>query len=259
MTLAECISQVDGIEPNAYTYEQKRQWVSECEGKVYTQLFLLQPYEYGGMDYSEDNADVVTLALPQPYDKLYPRYLQAMIHYANGEYDRYANSMQMFNAAWHDAAVWFGQDYDISDRRRNPRITIEFTPGGTALNRSYYTQELFTIPEGHAFVGGRIVIKEKFDAMIRSGLQGQFYLGDPTHLIGLEIDLMDGDTGSIPVVIGERGGTVLGFITNFNATEMTQGKALITGILCSPEEEFFWRNREIRGKSGLPVYYEWGD
>ena len=91
MTITECISYVDGIEPNAYTAEQKQRWIRECEGKVYRQVFCMQPWT--GQDLEHWVYSVDSLVIPEPWDKLYPRYLQAMIHYANGEYDRYAASM----------------------------------------------------------------------------------------------------------------------------------------------------------------------
>ena len=113
MTVSDCITYIDSIEPNAYTAEQKAMWLSECEGKVYTELFLVQPYEFSPVVWDAD-ADR-TLAIPAPYDRLYPRYLQAMIHYANGEYDRYAASMQVFNAAWGEFVRWFSRTYNPAD------------------------------------------------------------------------------------------------------------------------------------------------
>ena len=135
MTLQDCIDYVDSIEPNAYTNAQKTGWLNEVEGKVYTQLFLVQPYEY--------KSTPQTLALPAPYDRMYPRYLQAMIHYANGEYDRYANSMALFNEVWAEANRWFGGDFDVTDRLRNRRVEamVQPEPGD---------QTALTIPAGCA-------------------------------------------------------------------------------------------------------------
>ena len=56
MTLAECIGFVDGIEHNAYTNEQKARWVSECEGKVHTEVFLRRPEDFSPLTY-EGNAE----------------------------------------------------------------------------------------------------------------------------------------------------------------------------------------------------------
>ncbi len=116
MTLQACIDYVDGIEPNAYTNEQKTGWVSECEGLVYTEAFLLSPYEFRPLVYDDDKTD--TLAVMPPHDKLYPLYLQAKIHFANGEYERYAASYAMFNEAWGEFVRWFARTYSPADGYR---------------------------------------------------------------------------------------------------------------------------------------------
>lgn len=150
MTVQECIAYIDAVEPNAYTEAQKAGWLSECEGKVYTALFLVQPYEFTPIT----AADSRVLALPAPYDRMYPRYLQAMIHYANGEYDRYANSMAAFNEVWAEANRWFGGDFDVTDRLRNRRFEAE-------IQLSDSDQTIFTIPEGCALAAGRIVVRKE--------------------------------------------------------------------------------------------------
>ena len=123
MKVGECIALVDSYEPNAYPIETKARWVRECEGKVWTELYLMQPigFAWGSpYDYLEEE-----LSIPAPYNKVYPDYLQAKIHYANGEYERYANSMAMFNDAWEDLNIWFGQDYNAADWHRNPMVQCE--------------------------------------------------------------------------------------------------------------------------------------
>jgi len=151
MTVQECIEYIDAVEPNAYTAAQKAGWLSEVEGKVYTSLFLVQPYEFTPITQSDGRI----LALPAPYDRMYPRYLQAMIHYANGEYDRYANSMAMFNEVWAEANRWFGGDFDTTDRLRNRNFSAEITP-------QLGDQTIITLPEGCAVVAGRIVVDTPF-------------------------------------------------------------------------------------------------
>lgn len=153
MTVNNCIAYIDSIEPNAYTAAQKAMWISECEGKVYTDLFLLQPNEFTPVVYDADKDR--TLALPAPYDRLYPRYLQAMIHYANGEYDRYANSMAAFNEVWGGLHRWFGANYDVSDRRRNRRVEASVSTAGGR------NQLIFSVPQGCALVGGRILVRKE--------------------------------------------------------------------------------------------------
>lgn len=110
MTLAQCISFVDGIEPNAYTNEQKARWVSECEGRVWTDVFLQSPADFTPLTYSANASD--ELSVKAPHDKIYDRYLRAMIHYANNEPDRYAMSYTLFNDAWGEFVRWFARNYD---------------------------------------------------------------------------------------------------------------------------------------------------
>lgn len=163
MTVQECIEYMDSIEPNAYTDAQKAGWLSECEGKVYASLFLVQPYEFTPIT----AADSRILALPAPYDRMYPRYLQAMIHYANGEYDRYANSMAVFNEVWAEANRWFGGDYDVTDRLRNRRFSADVNPEPGH-------QILMEIPEGCAVAAGRIIIQKPYTVEIP-----RYYAMDP--------------------------------------------------------------------------------
>ena len=110
MTLAQCITYVDGIEPNAYTNEQKAHWVSEIEGRVHTDVFLLPAEDFTPLTYAANSTD--TLSVKPPHDKLYYRYLHSMIHYANGEPDRYAMAAALFNDAWGEFVRWFARNYD---------------------------------------------------------------------------------------------------------------------------------------------------
>ena len=52
-----------------------------------------------------------------PYNKIYAEYILARIDYANGEYDKYQNSMQMFNAFWGEFTRWFARVYCPAGRR----------------------------------------------------------------------------------------------------------------------------------------------
>ena len=238
MTITECISYVDGIEPNAYTAEQKQRWIRECEGKVYRQVFGMQPWT--GQTLEQWAYSVDSLVVPEPWDKLYPRYLQAMIHYANGEYDRYAASMQMFNEAWGELNRWFGSDYDVTDRNRNRRVTFR-------LNMSVGRQILMTLPPRYAYIG-RIVVREPAASAIFQSVQtrdveivqysGRVWVDQTNNYIQSNVNMYARGTYPLPMVIGEPGGTVLGIdhITN-DAAEV-----YVTGILCIPEEDYEWRN-----------------
>lgn len=230
MTVQECISDVDSIEPNAYTNTQKAGWLSECEGKVYASLFLVQPYEFTPIT----AADSRILALPAPYDRMYPRYLQAMIHYANGEYDRYANSMAAFNEVWAEANRWFGGDYDVTDRLRSRSFSAEI--GG-----EIGPQIVMTVPEGCAIVAGRLMVENPYTLSGSSTVQAWF--DTPANTLGASVSLAQHGSAQLPMLIADRGGTNLG-VTMGPGAWTEEGTVYLTGKLLIPDEEWIFRNRK---------------
>lgn len=113
MTLKEAIEFVDGVKPNAYTQEQKTRWINDCEGMVQTQIMLLAPAQV--MKYSWPQDEEAQLLVEFPHDKLYLSYLYALIDFANGEYSKYQNSMQLFNAEFSEFMRWFAGMYRPAD------------------------------------------------------------------------------------------------------------------------------------------------
>lgn len=240
MTIQQCITIVDEYEPNAYTSAQKARWVQECEGRIFTQVFLQQPINAKSQTTQEILA--MDLSLPAPYDRIYPAYLQAMIHYANGEYDRYSNSMQMFNDAWAELNRWFGRDFDIADRNRNrnqQRITVSVQPGESL-------KTAFTVPPRCAFIAGSIAVA---GTLYYSG-GGAFAVceGKLWHISSSDYDvwipLSDGRSKSFKMLMGDVGGTE--YKLSVTPTP-TGGEAdiTITGVLCLPEDYPLYRSEQM--------------
>lgn len=113
MKLGEILDFVDGIKPNPYTEEQKVLWINACEGMVQTRVFLMAPAEIVTYSWPKDKETI--LLVDPPHDKLYLSYLYAMIDFANGEYAKYQNSMQMFNAEFSEFMRWFAGAYRPAD------------------------------------------------------------------------------------------------------------------------------------------------
>lgn len=114
MTIKEAIERADKTKPNAFSNDDKVQWLNEVEGMVQTQVFLFAPAQiitYGAYDDEKNTSLLVT----PPHDKIYPAYLVAMIDYHNGEYDRYQNTHQMFNAHFGEFMRWFAAVYRPAD------------------------------------------------------------------------------------------------------------------------------------------------
>lgn len=121
--LREVIEQVDETKPNAFSNEQKVRWINECEGMVQTDILLWAPEEIITYDWEKDKKTEL-LAQP-PHDKIYGAYLTAMIDYANGEYDKYSNTSQMFNAHYGEFMRWFAQNYRPADTHDERYINEE--------------------------------------------------------------------------------------------------------------------------------------
>lgn len=64
--------------------------------------------DFDGMD--------TELFITTSHDKLYRSYLCAMIDYANGEYDKYNNAMQMHNKQMNEFTAWYARTYAPADQ-----------------------------------------------------------------------------------------------------------------------------------------------
>ena len=75
-------------------------WLNQLEGQILHEIFLLALSEI--TPYA--TAPTEALAAPYPYDGIYLLWMEAQVDFANGEYERYTNTMQRYNTAWSDLA-----------------------------------------------------------------------------------------------------------------------------------------------------------
>jgi hypothetical protein len=118
MTVGDAIRFVDTIKPNAFPDEAKIFWLSRLEGRVAAEVFLMVPAELGQFDYSKltkTKAKARTLLVDAPYDDIYIEWMKAQIDHENGEYSKYQNTMQMFNARYNTFVAWFAGTYRPAD------------------------------------------------------------------------------------------------------------------------------------------------
>jgi hypothetical protein len=124
MTVQEAIDFVDEIKPNAFSDKIKLRWINQIEGRIALEL-LLKTREEAEEDYQYSLEELETdLLIGSPHDDVYTWWLQAQIDLANGEYDKAANTMAVFNAAWSGLARWFLQAYD-PDMNGTPSLQSE--------------------------------------------------------------------------------------------------------------------------------------
>jgi hypothetical protein len=113
MTILEAINRVDATKPNSYTQIEKVDWLSTIDGIVKSEI--IDTHE-GGEDVVFDGYDVDTsldtvLLVPAPYDDVYIRWLEARIDYANGEYNKYNNSLTAYNDAFELYANYYNRKH----------------------------------------------------------------------------------------------------------------------------------------------------
>ena len=99
LTAGRMLGRVDALLPNQYSREEKMRWLAEAEGFVLREV----KQETGTLP---QLTEASVLTAEPPYDELYRHYVEAQIHYANGETVRYNNAA----AQWNNALLAY-QDY----------------------------------------------------------------------------------------------------------------------------------------------------
>lgn len=101
MKIIEAIGIIDELKPNSYSQDRKVEWLSALDSMV--QRFVFDKHQgapetrFNG--YAND-VDPNTELLVHGHDQMYIRWLTAMIDLNQGEYAKYNNSMEMFDAEW---------------------------------------------------------------------------------------------------------------------------------------------------------------
>lgn len=112
MTLIEAISKIDNLKHNTYTHEDKVVWLSALDGMVKREIMDTHEGDEVSFQGYDTDSDVETVLLvPAPYDQVYLRWLEAQIDYCNGEYSRFNNSMEMFQAAYQSYSNFYNRTH----------------------------------------------------------------------------------------------------------------------------------------------------
>ena len=113
MKIIEAINRIDSLKHNTYTQNEKVAWLSRLDSMV--KRLIIDTHEGGdeveftGYNDSQDlNQDML---VPAPFDEIYLRWLEAQIDYTNGEYDKYNNSILMYQAAYDAYANYYNRNH----------------------------------------------------------------------------------------------------------------------------------------------------
>lgn len=112
MTIREAITYADTNRPNAFSTDDKVEWLSELDARIAGNVLLMSAADLQAFNYDPEEDLDYELLISFPYDKMYKQYLIAKIDESNGEYNRYANSSVLFNASYNDFQKWFLDSYD---------------------------------------------------------------------------------------------------------------------------------------------------
>ena len=127
MTIGKVIERVDAVKPNAFDSETKVEWLNALEGRIAADVFLMAAEEIVQLHYSWPADQDTELLVASPHDDIYGLWLQAKIDEANGEYNKYQNTMQIYNEHFGDFVRWFASTYEPAqgyERRYRPYGTI---------------------------------------------------------------------------------------------------------------------------------------
>ena len=102
MTLIEAINRIDILKPNTYGQAEKVKWLSTLDGIIKAEIIDTHEGAEGitFKGYDDNTLLTTVLLVPAPYDDIYIRWLDSQIDYANGEFNRYNNSLQTYNDAY---------------------------------------------------------------------------------------------------------------------------------------------------------------
>lgn len=93
VTAKQVLDRVDALAPNGYERAEKLRWLAQAEGFVLREI----GHQTGELP---DMTETTVLTAPVPYDEMYRHYVEAQIHYANGETTRYNSAGSLWNNAF---------------------------------------------------------------------------------------------------------------------------------------------------------------
>ena len=147
MKITKAIQLADILAPNKLPIELKVHYLNEVEGMAAIDVMMLATADVPV--YTADNIDVEMLVKP-PYDKIYVDYLVAMIHFANGEMNKYGNTFGKFNESMGEYHRYYFSRFHPAD--------------GGMIAEGYYISA-YGIAVKHGFTG----TEEEFADMLMNG------------------------------------------------------------------------------------------
>lgn len=110
--ICDVMQSVAELRPHSFGDDRLLRWLNLLEGKIAADVFLMSIGDIQNLKYRLPEDMETELLVNHPHDDIYEYWLMAQIDMANGEFDRYQNSMAMYNAALDSFTAWFAQTYE---------------------------------------------------------------------------------------------------------------------------------------------------
>jgi hypothetical protein len=113
MTIIEAITRIKVLKPDTFLQQDIIRWLSVLDGIIKKEI--IDTHE-GGEDvifngYNEQSDLTQEMLVPAPYDDIYLRWLEAQMDYTNGEYNKYNNSMVVYNESYTNFARFYNSTH----------------------------------------------------------------------------------------------------------------------------------------------------
>lgn len=188
MKISELIALIDTVKPNAYPADLKVAWLNEVEGMVWTDIMLLSPLEFKAYSYNANTGEGDSdLLVAIPHSKLYNVYLAAMIDFYNGEYDRYHNTITLFNAYFSEFSRWYAMHYRPADGEYS-YMGMYISAYGIAVKHGFVGTEeewLESLKAGGTNIDPEIISAAITEALSEAKESGEFDGRDGTDGVGI--------------------------------------------------------------------------
>lgn len=117
MTIAEAITNLGSVKPHQYGEDVLIRWLSDLDGLIFEEV--MKGREGAPESFTRYTDDMgAELLVPEPYADIYIRYMAAQVDFYNAEYDRYNNSMLMFNTMYTAFADWYNRNHMANNPTR---------------------------------------------------------------------------------------------------------------------------------------------
>ena len=200
MKIKELFDYVASVKPHVFPDTALTIWLNEIEGRIQREVFLTAPAEI--IQYAWPGDQNTELLVDGGHSGVYRYWLQALIDFENGEYEKYQNTMEMFNAHYGAWVAWFAENYRPADGGGVWDPPYYLTAYGIAVKHGYSGTEeqwLETLRGAKGDKGDPVLWKGQYDTLAE--LESALPTGSAdNYLVGTHLYWWDGtqwaDAGS---------------------------------------------------------------